>query len=491
MLEKIKGMFQNTTFRNGSYSVGMTALVIAVVVVVNLIAGQLPESVRSIDISDNRIYEISDTSREMLKKLDQKVTFQVFAERNNTDDRIKTFLNKYTSLSDQIEVEWIDPVLHPSELTENNVSEDTILISCEDTEKSTAVTFDEILVPDEYAYYYGDSSSAAEFDGEGQFTSAVNYVTSDAQKKIYYTTGHGENTFSSSVSELLEKNNMTSEELNLLMTGEIPEDCDLLFLYSPATDITEEEQTAILDYMSQGGKVYVMLGETEDATPNLDSILEEYGISRTEGYIADMQRNYQGNYYYIFPEITGGEEITEGLTSDMVLLVNAHGFQIGDPARDTITVQGFMDTSSDAYAVTEETQEQGEFTLGAVATESVTTESDSEDSEEESEENTEEAEEEDSEEEGAESRLTVVTADSLIDSQVTDSFTTLDNLDLFINTISANFDDVENVAIEAKSLSVTYNTMQHAGVISLLIIFGIPAVILISGFICWWKRRKA
>ncbi len=204
-----------------------------------------------------------------------------------------------------------------------------------------------------------------------------------------------------------------------------------------------------------------------------------------------MQRNYQGNYYYIFPEITGGEEITEGLTSDMVLLVNAHGFQIGDPARDTITVQGFMDTSSDAYAVTEETQEQGEFTLGAVATESVTTESDSEDSEEESEENTEEAEEEDSEEEGAESRLTVVTADSLIDSQVTDSFTTLDNLDLFINTISANFDDVENVAIEAKSLSVTYNTMQHAGVISLLIIFGIPAVILISGFICWWRRRKA
>ena len=105
MLEKIKGMFQNTTFRNGSYSVGMTALVIAVVVVVNLIAGQLPESVRSIDISDNRIYEISDTSREILKKLDQKVTFQVFAERNNTDDRIKTFLNKYTSLSDQIEVE--------------------------------------------------------------------------------------------------------------------------------------------------------------------------------------------------------------------------------------------------------------------------------------------------------------------------------------------------------------------------------------------------
>ena len=54
-----------------------------------------------------------------------------------------------------------------------------------------------------------------------------------------------------------------------------------------------------------------------------------------------------------------------------------------------------------------------------------------------------------------------------------------------------NFDDVENVAIEAKSLEVTYNTMQHAGVISLLVIFGIPVVILVFGFVRWWKRRKA
>ena len=32
-----------------------------------------------------------------------------------------------------------------------------------------------------------------------------------------------------------------------------------------------------------------------------------------------------------------------------------------------------------------------------------------------------------------------------------------------MNAVSANFDDVQNVAIEPKSLEVTYNTMQHAG----------------------------
>ena len=88
-------------------------------------------------------------------------------------------------------------------------------------------------------------------------------------------------------------------------------------------------------------------------------------------------------------------------------------------------------------------------------------------------------------------RLTVISAESLIDAQITDTFTTLENLDLFMNAVSANFDDVQNVAIEPKSLEVTYNTMQHAGLISLLLIFGIPFIILVYGLVKWWKRRKA
>ena len=35
------------------------------------------------------------------------------------------------------------------------------------------------------------------------------------------------------------------------------------------------------------------------------------------------------------------------------------------------------------------------------------------------------------------------------------------------------------------------DTVQHAGIISILTIFGIPLVILIYGFMRWWKRRKA
>ena len=485
MKGKVKTFVQNTgsAWKKGSYSVGMIVLVIAIAVLVNMIAARLPEEVRHLDISDNRIYEISDTSRELLKNLDQDVTFTVFAEKSSTDDRIKTFLEKYTSLTGRIKLEWVDPVLHPSELTENGVDSDTILVAGKETGKTTTIAFSDILVTDEYSYYTTGSTAATEFDGDGQLTSAVNFVTTDDQKKVYVTTGHGESAFSGSVSDLLKKNNMTEEELNLLMAGEIPEDCDLLFLYSPVTDLSEEEVSLLKDYIAHGGKVYITLSsESSDATPNLDGLLKAYGMTRADGYIADMSRNYQGNYYYIFPEISAYDGLTDGLSSNMVLLINAHGMTITDPEADTISVSSFLDTSEQGYAVTEENQTEGTYSLGAVATQTLS----AEDTEEEA-----DAEDDAEDEELEEGRLTVLAADSLINAQVTDSFTTLENLDLFMNTISSNFDDMQNVAIEAKSLEITYNTMQHAGLISVGLILGLPLVILVFGFVRWWKRRKA
>ena len=84
----------------------------------------------------------------------------------------------------------------------------------------------------------------------------------------------------------------------------------------------------------------------------------------------------------------------------------------------------------------------------------------------------------------------MISAGSLIDSQITDTFTTLENTTIFMNAVTANFDGVENLSIEPKSLSIEYNTVQHIGVFSLLVIFGIPVLILVVGFVVWFKRRK-
>ncbi len=481
-MEKIKKLFQTTGTKQGSFSIGVTAIVIAIVVVANMIIGQLPEKYRNIDVSSTKIYEISDTSKDLLKELDHKVTLTVLAVKDETDDRITTFLSKYAGFSKNVSVKWIDPVLHPSALTENNAEKNTIVVKCEDTGKSTTVAFSDIIVQDMSSYYYTGSASESEFDGEGQLTSAINYVTSDASQTVYRTSGHGESTFSTTISDLMKKNNCNVEELNLVMNIEIPDDCDLLMMYAPTNDLSQEEADVMKNYLKSGGKVMLILGDTtSEQLPNLMSVLSDYGMKEADGYIADPKRCYQGNAYYLFPQLSVSGDLANGISSQMVLLVNTHGLELSDPARDTITVNAFMSTTNNAYAVTEDAQTEGSYTLGAVATESISKD-DGDDTEDEN--STDDSE-------TLESRLTVISSASMIDSQITDAFTTLENTTLFMNAVTANFDGVKNISIEPKSLSVEYNTVQHSGLLSLLVIFGVPIVLLIGGFSVWYRRRKA
>ena len=447
-----------------------------------MIIGQLPEKYRNIDVSSTKIYEISDTSKDLLKELNHKVTLTVLAVKDETDDRITTFLSKYAGLSKNVSVKWIDPVLHPSALTENNAEKDTIVVKCEDTGKSTTVAFSDIIVQDMSSYYYTGSASESEFDGEGQLTSAINYVISDASQTVYRTSGHGESTFSTTISDLMKKNNYNVEELNLVMNTEIPDDCDLLMMYAPTNDLSQEEADVMKNYLKSGGKVMLILGDTtSEQLPNLMGILSDYGMKEANGYIADPKRCYQGNAYYLFPQLSVSGDLANGISSQMVLLVNTHGLELSDPARDTISVNAFMSTTNNAYAVTEDAQTEGSYTLGAVATESISKD-DGDDAEDEN--STDDSE-------TLESRLTVISSASMIDSQITDAFTTLENTTLFMNAVTANFDGVKNISIEPKSLSVEHNTVQHSGLLSLLVIFGVPIVFLIGGFSVWYRRRKA
>ena len=500
-MNRIKKFFQTTESRNGSYSVGITVLVLVIVIILNLIVGQLPEKIRNIDVSSTKIYEITDTSKDLLKKLDQDVTMTVLADKSDTDERIKTFLSKYSALSNHISVKWIDPVLHPSALNEYQASENSIVVSCEETGKTTTVSFDDIIVMDQASYYYTGTATEAEFDGEGQLTSAVNYVTTTENHTIYRTAGHGESTFSTTISDLMDKSNDTVTELNTVMDASIPEDCDLLLMYAPTTDLSETEVSALETYLQKGGKMMVILGDKEkEELPNLEALMKTYGLEMADGYIADTQRNYQGNYYYIFPELSLDSDLSSGISSEMVLVINSHGLTQIDPARDTITTTPFMTTSQGGYAVTEDAQTEGTYVLGAVATESVTDAASADAATSDSAENAEDTEatsETDTSENTAsevnttQSRLTVIASASLIDPQVTDSFSTLENSQLFMNAVTANFDNTQNISIEPKSLTAEYNSVQHGGLLSILVIFVLPAAVLISGLVVWIRRRRA
>ena len=469
-MDKIKKLFQSNDSKRGSYTLAMTSIVIAIVIVFNMIINLIPENKRQFDISSSNIYEISSKSKKIINKVDHDVTFYVLAEKSSTDKRIKTFINKYASLSDKIHIKWIDPVLHPSALTKYGTEENNIVISCKKTNRTTTVSFDDILVSS--ASYYSTSSSASSFDGDGQLTSALNYVTSDKEYKAYYTSGHGESSLSSEVTSLLTKSRISTSDLLLMTATSIPDDCDLLIIDGATSDFTKDEVKLLSSYLKKGGKVVTLLAQTNKSMKNLYGLLKDYGLTVQSGYIADTERSYQGNYYYLIPNLSVSGDMASGISSNSVMMINSKGMTQSTPARDSISTDSFMTTSSNGYAVTEKKQTQGTYVLGATSTESVKVKNSK------------------GKKVTKESRLTVYGSNMLIDEQITSSFSSLENLTLFTNSVTASLDNADNVSISPKSLEVSYNTIAHPGPFSILVVFVIPVGLIIGGFIVWFRRRR-
>lgn len=457
-------LFSSLQFKNGTYSMGVTAIVLGIVVIINLMVNQLPSNIKKIDMSSNKMYTIGETTKEVIKNLTKDITITMIAAPSSIDTRISTLVNNYKSLSNKIKVETVDPVLHPTVLSTYNTEENTIVVSCADTNKDMTISFQDIIKYDEMTYAYYGQYVETEFDGEGLLTSAIDYVVNEVQKKIYTVEGHRESDLSDAVNDLIKKANLETAAVNLMTEGKIPQDCDLLLINAPVTDIAEDEKVLIENYLAEGGKVMVLLGETDPLT-NLESILTEYGLDIVDGYIADTERFFQNSYYAIFPNLVASHEANSNAPKDALALVNnAYGMKEVTPSRDTISVESFMTTSDNAYAVTNSQEVEGNYILGATATETL---------------------------EEAEGKLTVISAGSLINEYVTNVSPSLYNLELFMNLVTANFEDINNISIPAKSLEMTYNTILSPGIWNSLFIFIIPIGILLIGFVIWMKRRRA
>ncbi len=219
-------MHNKRKLRQGGYLAAVTAVVAAIVLLVNLIVGQLPSNLLEFDLSDHQLYTVSDTSVEFLSTLDQDVEIVVLAEEGSVDERITKFLDRYAALSSHITVTQVDPVAHPSAAEEYDASADSLVVRCAETGKSRAIPFSDILVYDTMYYYMYGQYYETEFDAEGQLTSAVRYVTGDNDTVLYTLENHGEGTLSTQVTDAIEKANLTlSGGVSLALDGGVPEDC--------------------------------------------------------------------------------------------------------------------------------------------------------------------------------------------------------------------------------------------------------------------------
>lgn len=442
-------------FRKGSYSTVIMVVIIAIVIAANVMFSKLPTAARNIDVSSNNLYSIGDTTHSVLDGLKNDVEIIVIKDKESTDKRISTLLAKYADYSDHIKVTYKDPVLYPSVLTTYDTEENNIVIKCDATDKTTKVAFRDIIVTS--TSYYG-STYETSFDGEGQLTKAIDYVSNENNKLIYTISGHGESDLGKNISGLISKSNFNVKSVNLLVDNGIPDDCDMLICNQPTKDLADDELKLLREYMENGGKMTVVLADTTTETPNFDALMADYGISKVNGYIADTERYYGQNVYQIFPNYSSGDITGKFGPEEYTLLFGSLGLKV--EKTDGVTVDEFLTTSNKGAAVVGENDyTEGKYTLAAAATKD-------------------------------ESRFTVFGSASIIDDEFTSYYTNLMDLQVFMNSITSNFDDVSNISIDSISLQTTYNAIANGSGIGAIFIGIIPVALLILGFLRWFGRRK-
>lgn len=321
LLESLKWTGQSgrnqQALRGGSYSLIITAVVLAILVVVNIFTSALPSALTKYDISSTKLYSITSNTKVVVNRLDQDVTIYWVVQLDKEDDVIQNLLEKYESLSNHINVVKRNPDVYPTfteQYTSETVPNNSLIVECGD--RSRYISYNDIYLQEADLSSYSYTTS---FDGEGAITSAIDYVTTEELPQLYILEGHGESTLPSTFSNQIEKDNYEVNTFSLLTVDAVPEDADCVMIYAPSSDISEDERDMLADYVTDGGKLMVVAGPTEDGTlENLYSLLYDYGIIAVDGVVVEADRNHYMTFSgpaALMPDMNSSE-ITDSLIDE-------------------------------------------------------------------------------------------------------------------------------------------------------------------------------
>ncbi len=467
-------------FKAGGYSLVICAVSLVVVILLNLIISALPSKYTEIDISSNDLYSISDYTKEIVNNVDDSVTIYHIATNDNIDKGLTTLLSRYTDLNSKIKVEVRDPEISQiaSQYTDTALSENSLIFVSD--KRSKVVDGGEIY---EYSdemqqyLYYGYEVYPDIFDGESEITSALDFVTTDVLPVVYSMTGHGEYTVVDAVKSEISNQNIELKDLDLVIERNVPDDCECLLLLSPSVDISEKELSAVLEYLKNGGRIFITTLCSDEAVelPNFSLLLEEYGLTAEDGMI--IEGDESGYYYspnYIIPTVSQ-HEITAPVIEKgyHVFLPIAQSIKEIESYRSSLSVEPLFTTSDKAFLRTDFTNSSieksdsdisGQFNLGFVVSETVG---------------------------NNETKAVVLSTPYFLDEGFV-SYT--GNLNLFLNSIKwmCGLDEKISV-VEAKSLSSggALEVSDSSGLmLSAVVTVVVPLVLLVFGIVIFVRRKK-
>ena len=218
---------ENTFGRGAFYSAvsALSALVlIAALAGINYIAVKKP---RSWDLTKDKIYTLSDQTTGVLKGLKGPVTVQAFYGAGEPEYlELKSRLDQYAAETDKLKVEFVDPLKHPGQVKEMNISQ----------------SGPRVIVKS------GGKESRAKEVSEEALTNALIEVSRGATRKVYFTKGHGEHAIADNTERGLKQfvDNLKGDgyqvdEIVLAEHKQMPADAQALVVAGPVAGFTDGE----------------------------------------------------------------------------------------------------------------------------------------------------------------------------------------------------------------------------------------------------------
>lgn len=480
---KIKEDLKSRTFRVGTYSAFISLAALAIVVVINLLAAELPASVMKKDLTAEALFSISEQTEKLVSELEEDVTIYHIAETGEEDMVISEMLDRYAELSDHVKVVNKDPIVSPgftAGYTDETVYSNSLIV--ESAKRCKVVPYPDIYVTEyDYSSYFttGSASSSTTYEGENALTSAIDYVTSSVLPKVYALTGHGETALDAYFTDAIRDGNIELSELSLLSLETVPNDAGAVMIINPTSDISESEKDMLVEYMEGGGNILLFTDYlyAPSSFPHLAAVTAAYGLEAEEGLVIEGDDNLhlRGYNYYLLPQI-GDADLTAPLKEGgyYALLPFAHGIRESESYRSSLKITPILSTSSSSYAKTGLSEgdsiekaagdAEGPFMVGALASETYNE---------------------------VTSSLIWYSSTQVLDESL-DSYVSGGNLSLLLNSINAVCDRAESITITGKAMEYSFLTMTSAQVtrMSIIVIGVLPLACIIAGVVVFVKRKK-
>ncbi len=295
-MEMFKNM--NKRLKYGGLATAATAGFVAVIILLNiLVSGIMQRFPLSIDMTTEKLFEITQDTKDYLSDLTKDVAVTVLMDEKEFESassylkQAYEVINMYGKLSNRININYVDIYKNPtftSKYPSHELSSNNIIVESGTSVKVLTLSDLFNISQDNYGNSQVTSSKA-----EQVMTSAILSVTADRIVAVSFLGGHGESGYDAFKS-MLESNNYVVSEQSIV-TGELDTEPDYLVISSPLSDYTDDELRKLDSYLDNGARfgknlIYVADGQ-QPKLPRLEAFLAEWGIEVLEGVVLESDYN--------------------------------------------------------------------------------------------------------------------------------------------------------------------------------------------------------